>query len=567
MTDKINIIIPLEGGRKWQKEFNPEDKIEKVAEIFKKENNMEFPEQYIMNLKYQNRQININDPVKTLVSNNKPNLIFDINLEQNGLNLKNNKMINFELLGKPISDPFQIHVYDKKEKKIRLIYFDKEEIKNTQIGNYNNESAYCNGNNHLYISGGENKQSVILNNFWDIDLKNETIEKIPNLIEPKKNHSMIYIISKIIFIVGGNTKKTFYYDIENKAINNWANLNIERTEPALIQFNDYLYCFENFKRGDNEITFEKTNLKENPKWEIIKPIFEENFNQKFFGVSKYDNENIIFFGGYIYKENQNDKLMNFQYNITNNTVSKSQIPFIEMNLSEKNCYKIDTKKDLIIPEYRKEEPEIIVLNKKSNKINKVTYEFISYGNKKKKKPLLLRNVIKNNQMNYYNYNMPIFDINGIEKIPKSQKFNFDVEKEKEEEEDEDTQNISLHKNNKRNLFQSRNISNIHTRFNSDEIGNKKENIDNSNIISTSKSPMRSKIYTESTFSGNLLRNSVIKNNTEGNIKYSEIPKIKKKVRPIKSEQVKNSGDFDKNQILGLKSQSVNIGIGGKKDVI
>ena len=546
MTDKINIIIPLEGGRKWQKEFDPEEKIEKVKEIFEEENNMEFPEQYIMNLKYQNRPVNINDPIKTLVSNN--------------------KIIIFDLLGKPISDPFQIYVYDKKEKRIRLINFDKELIKNSQIVNYNNESAYCNGNNHLYISGGENKQRVILNNFWDIDLKNETIEKIPNLIEPKKNHSMIYLINKIIFIVGGNNKKTFYYDIEKKEINNWANLNIERTEPALIQFNDYLYCFENFKRGDNEITFEKTNLKENPKWEIIKPICDENFNQKFFGVSKLDNENIIFFGGYIYKENKNDKLMNFKYNITNNTISKSEIPFIEMNLSEKNSYKIDIKKDLIIPEYRKEEPEIIILNKKTNKINKIPFEFISYGNKKKKKSLLLRNVIKN-QINYYNYNMPIFDNNGIEKLPKSQKFNFDAEKEKEEEEEEDTQNISLHKNNKRNLFQSRNISNIHTRFNSDEIGNKKENTDNSNIISTSKSPMRSKNYTETTFSGNLLRNSVIKNNTEGNIKYSEIPKIKKKVRPIKSQQVKNSGDFDKNKILGLKSQSVNIGIGGKKDVI
>ena len=73
MTDKINIIIPLEGGRKWQKEFDPEEKIEKVKEIFEEENNMEFPEQYIMNLKYQNRPVNINDPIKTLVSNNKPN--------------------------------------------------------------------------------------------------------------------------------------------------------------------------------------------------------------------------------------------------------------------------------------------------------------------------------------------------------------------------------------------------------------------------------------------------------------------------------------------------------------
>ena len=33
---------------------------------------------------------------------------------------------------------------------------------------------------------------------------------------------MIFIPDKYVFIVGGNNKKIFYHDIENKEIVNWA---------------------------------------------------------------------------------------------------------------------------------------------------------------------------------------------------------------------------------------------------------------------------------------------------------------------------------------------------------
>ena len=53
MTEKINIIIPIEGGKNWQKEFDKEDKIQKVVDDFKEENNMEIPEQYFMKFKHE----------------------------------------------------------------------------------------------------------------------------------------------------------------------------------------------------------------------------------------------------------------------------------------------------------------------------------------------------------------------------------------------------------------------------------------------------------------------------------------------------------------------------------
>ena len=39
------------------------------------------------------------------------------------------------------------------------------------------------------------------------------------------------------------------------------------------------------------------------------------------------------------KDSNNKNLMNYKYNIKENIISESDIPFKEMNLSEKNSYK------------------------------------------------------------------------------------------------------------------------------------------------------------------------------------------------------------------------------------
>ena len=547
MTEKINVIIPLEEGKNWEKEFDKKEKIQKIVDEFRIENNK--PEEFFIQLKHNNNIVNLEDPIETLISNNDTKIILNINLKKDNLDYGNaNK---FELIGKPLSNPFQVQVYNRNNNQIKLINFDNNEILKNKIENYTIDSAYCNGNNHLYISGGENKNSLVLNDFWDIDLKNEKIEKICDLIEPKKNHSMICISEKYIFIVGGNSKQTFYYDIKKKEIKNYANLNIDRIEPALIQIEDELYCFDNLKKGNNEITFEKTNLKESPKWEIIKPQCDENFTQKFFGTLKLDNENILFIGGYMLKDNiNNNDLMNFKYNIKNNIISRSDIPFKEMNLSEKNSYKIDKKKELMIPVYKKEEPEIIIINKEKKLIKKIPFELNNTKNKSTSSKL--RNV-KENPLKTYNYNMPFFnEESSKQKIEKYQSRNKKYNKNNSEDETTTKTKTELEVKKK---FKIRN--------------NNFENPDN--IISTSKVNKNKKktnhnknnSSSENSFKGALLRNSVIKNNVEGSILQTNIPKIKKGIRYVKSEIVEVNENFDKNDIEGL-TQCINIGIGGKK---
>ena len=55
---------------------------------------------------------------------------------------------------------------------------------------------------------------------------------------------MIYIPNNCVFIVGGNSKNTFYYDIKKDIFCKWGELNnfIEKPTSAFVD-NRYLYSF------------------------------------------------------------------------------------------------------------------------------------------------------------------------------------------------------------------------------------------------------------------------------------------------------------------------------------
>ena len=57
------------------------------------------------------------------------------------------------------------------------------------------------------------------------------IKELPNLIEPRTWHSMIYIQNKYIFIVGGsNTKSVELYNIKTNQLVKDSELNENRSE-------------------------------------------------------------------------------------------------------------------------------------------------------------------------------------------------------------------------------------------------------------------------------------------------------------------------------------------------
>ena len=70
---------------------------------------------------------------------------------------------------KTFYNPFEVEVFNKNDGNLKRLNLNPNDVKNTEIENYNAYSVYCNGNNHLYISGGQNEKKAILGQFWDID--------------------------------------------------------------------------------------------------------------------------------------------------------------------------------------------------------------------------------------------------------------------------------------------------------------------------------------------------------------------------------------------------------------
>ena len=296
----------------------------------------------------------------------------------------NDQEITPELIGKPFNDPFEIFVFDLLEKKIKIHSYTEKIIKNSEICYYDSlSSSYCNGNNFLFISGGEKNNNEIINKFWKIDLKKKIIYD-PIYISPKKNHSMIFLPMNYIFIVGGNDKKAFYIDTDNLEINEWADLKEERIEPSLIKISNYLYCFGNndiYRQNNEQFSIEKTDLnQEKPEWELLIPQLSSSlqnlkFTQKYFGLAGGLNNDIIFLGGNI-GTNGNDNHefknnINYRYSIKSNTLEASDIPYIQFYLKEKAFIKYNKNINLIFPDFDRKNPEIVFYVKNKRKIRKV----------------------------------------------------------------------------------------------------------------------------------------------------------------------------------------------------
>ena len=294
------------------------------------------------------------------------NEVININLIYNGLQISDNLIESYfklnTIIGSPIFDNpdfFAIIAFNTQSREIKLFYREPKDPEFVLMNKFNSFTAYCNAKGYLYISGGENDSNDNfdnnntnnndstgeLNDFFCIDLnslnynanitnpnpaiyleekdlennnlsrndlisnENNTKDKntfsikhLPNLIEPRTWHSMIFVPDKYIFIVGGSSKSVEVYDIEQNIINKDSTLNELRNECTLCMVNNiYLYAFCGFYLHQTfNCTVEKCNLrKKERKWDFVKFNQKENlgFIPSFFAVSYYKNDNIILIGG------------------------------------------------------------------------------------------------------------------------------------------------------------------------------------------------------------------------------------------------------------------------------
>ena len=279
----------------------------------------------------------------------------------------------------------------------QLLSFEYPVQDYSQVKFINHFTSFCNANNNLYISGGENEEDGVTDfikiNLEEIKQNELPYDKLSPLNIKRYWHSMIFIPEKYIFIIGGSgVKETEIYDIMTNEIKIDGKLNYERCEPSLILVNNkYLYCICGFELNNNFVnTIEKCNLfKKERIWEIVNYQIkskEQNTTVRslivsFFGVS-YINNDIILIGdkennytinpNYLLKPNENDIdiIEEFGFIETNNTRLFSEKFFIPINNIE----------SISLP-FKTGEPKIMILNNNNGNIKEIilkeTYEDIN----------------------------------------------------------------------------------------------------------------------------------------------------------------------------------------------
>ena len=231
------------------------------------------------------------------------------------LNIKNDYEVTTTLIGEPLFDlggNIGLLIFHKYEKS-----FTSEILKNEKLSKYNHLSSYCNCKNVLYICGGESKENRGTNNrnyisdFTQIDLFNtDSINEMPSLEEPRAWHSMIFIPSKYIFIVGGDTKVVEIFDIDKKKLTPDSEMNEIRNECTLFCLNDsILYAFSGTAKTGNYLkSIEKCNLRNSKReWTMVEYKNDNADFQDCFYISCFHQKssNLILFAA-----NEND---NYNY--------------------------------------------------------------------------------------------------------------------------------------------------------------------------------------------------------------------------------------------------------------
>ena len=397
-TRLVTIKVPINDSL-WEKQYNIEATLEQVANDFKSANEMDIIQKnHFIEWRYKDQIIKMDTrKIKSFLPDENMQNIPPIVLEQE-IKLIEGEEINLEIcriVGKPFYNPFEIYTFEPSRNLIRFKRYSQNLIAEKELDKFSIESAYCNGNNHLFLSGGLNPNNQGgLDLFWDIDLGSDDLSSPINMV-PKKNHSMMYDDKKV-YIVGGEDEKTLFYDTETKNMNKIANLNIKRFEPSLIRSDNYLYCFDtSCRKNNNKFSIERINLNNmaQSKWEIIYPnispqIGDKVYNQKFFGIIEDYKRNIIFLGG-IYDNTQNktgeenNPIMNMKYNINKNTIDNSDIPFQEVSFGEKTFLPMDYKNYFILPNFPKRLPNVVYFEKEKNLFKISSYKSNPRNQKKK----------------------------------------------------------------------------------------------------------------------------------------------------------------------------------------
>lgn len=302
-------------------QFDYSSNLTKVVNVIKQELSIDYqngrPQEH--NFKYYSPQqgfldLDEDQPFAPFNSEEDILIMFDLLVFPNILN-QPDKQSNLTLVGKP-------HFQDELNKFVITITglnlgnslqpnFDiiipPQNMNNMNLDKISASSAFCNGNNHLYISGGSyTKGGNPTHYFWDIDLEKylenkQNINKYCSEYEMPigyKNHSMIFIPNQYVFILGGKEKNVIVFDIISKQFLVWHSLNSNQIliKPTLVLVKGrYLCCFLFKKNNQNpEICpVYYADLRSNSQW-ITTKLISQIPQQGIFSVCPYNENKLVF---------------------------------------------------------------------------------------------------------------------------------------------------------------------------------------------------------------------------------------------------------------------------------
>ena len=201
-----------------------------------------------------------NEPKDNINNNNNINITGKIFLNKNNSTDKiylNSKTHNKYIMKRKLLK--EIYIYNIKERRLESI---KDFRKDSNLfKRFFQFSIYLNAKNNLYISGGKTKDEQISNSFYCYNYEQNMLTVLPEMLNARCSHSMIYINNHIIndelFIIGGhgiNTGERYSFRTQK-----WKLLpslhTKERQVPTLLCVDDYLYTIFGFVNGKKILMF------------------------------------------------------------------------------------------------------------------------------------------------------------------------------------------------------------------------------------------------------------------------------------------------------------------------
>ena len=268
--------------------------------------------------------IQVRNEPKDNINNNNINITGKIFLNKNNSTDKiylNSKTHNKYIMKRKLLK--EIYIYNIKERRLESI---KDFRKDSNLfKRFFQFSIYLNAKNNLYISGGKTKDEQISNSFYCYNYEQNMLTVLPEMLNARCSHSMIYINNHIIndelFIIGGhgiNTGERYSFRTQK-----WKLLpslhTKERQVPTLLCVDDYLYTIFGFVNGkkNSYILGEKINLNNLEKWEMINVkcngIDEARLNKFNVGLIKLSNNSFLLVGGEINTGGETDDVFKLDF--------------------------------------------------------------------------------------------------------------------------------------------------------------------------------------------------------------------------------------------------------------